>query len=72
MHLKHLIHTLIYLLAVVLVFSAMLYGLNFITGPVIEKNNASDGHGHELSAFVEKPGLVNIGVTATGGEHLCL
>lgn len=39
MNIKHLINTILILLAFALVFSAAMFGLNFITGPIIEENN---------------------------------
>ena len=39
MNIKHLINTIAILLAFVVVFGAVMFGLNFITGPIIEENN---------------------------------
>ncbi len=39
MNLKHLINTLAILLGICIIFSAAMFGLNFITGPIIEENN---------------------------------
>ena len=39
MNIKHLINTIGILLAIVIVFGAVMFGLNFITGPIIEENN---------------------------------
>ncbi len=39
MNIKHLINTIVILLAFALVFGAAMFGLNFITGPIIERHN---------------------------------
>ena len=39
MNIKHLINTVAILLAFVVVFGAIMFGLNFITAPIIEENN---------------------------------
>ncbi len=39
MNFKHLINTIGILLAIAIVFGAAMFGLNFITGPIIEENN---------------------------------
>ena len=39
MNIKHLINTIVILLAFCVVFGAVMFGLNFITGPIIEANN---------------------------------
>lgn len=39
MNIKHLINTIAILLAFVIVFGAVMFGLNFITGPIIAENN---------------------------------
>ncbi len=39
MNFKHLINTLALLLGICIIFGAAMFGLNFITGPIIEENN---------------------------------
>ncbi len=39
MNIKHLLNTIVILLAIALVFGAAMFGLNFITGPIIEEHN---------------------------------
>ena len=40
MNIKHLINTIGIILAFALVFGAVMFGLNFITGPIIAENSA--------------------------------
>ena len=52
MNIKHLLNTIAILLCIVAVFGAAMFGLNFITGPIIEANNAGAAN-ERLNAVME-------------------
>ena len=56
MNIKHLINTIVILLAFCVVFGAVMFGRNFITGPIIEANNkGADNYGKRLLYCYETP-----------------
>ena len=66
MNIKHLIHTVVILLAFALVFAAAMFGLNFITGPIIEENNKGAEFAPLLAVMPDADNFEEITSTLSG------
>ncbi|MGM9642867.1 MAG: hypothetical protein ACI3XI_06625, partial [Eubacteriales bacterium] len=66
MNVKHLINTILILLAVCLVFGVAMFGLNFITGPIIEENNKGAQFAPLLAVLPDGESFEEIDVAAAG------
>ena len=66
MNIKHLINTIAILLAFVVVFGAIMFGLNFITGPIIEANNKGAEFAPLLAVMPEADNFEEITSTLAG------
>ena len=64
MNIKHLLNTIVILLVIAILFGAAMFGLNFITGPIIEKNNQGEQFAPLLEVLPDGKGfeeLENLG-----------
>ena len=66
MNIKHLINTTVILLAIAIVFSAVMFGLNFITGPIIEENNKGAEFAPLLAVMPDADNFEEITSTLSG------
>ena len=66
MNIKHLINTIAILLAFVVVFGAVMFGLNFITGPIIEENNKGAEFAPLLAVMPDADNFEEITSTLSG------
>ena len=66
MNIKHLINTIAILLAFVVVFGAVMFGLNFITAPIIEENNKGAEFAPLLAVMPDADNFEEITSTLSG------
>lgn len=66
MNIKHLINTIAILLCIVAVFGAVMFGLNFITGPIIEENNKGAEFAPLLAVMPEAENFEDVTATLAG------
>ena len=60
---KQCITTFVLVFALLIVFSAAAVGLNFVTGPIIEKNNAARASGALAKVFPNGKGFEEVDLT---------
>ena len=66
MNIKHLLITIAFLLAIVIVFGAAMFGLNFITGPIIEENNKGAEFAPLLAVMPDAENFEDVTASLTG------
>ena len=66
MHIKHLLKTVAILLCIVAVFGVAMFGLNFLTGPIIAENNKGAEFAPLLAVMPEAEGFEEVTSTLAG------
>ncbi len=66
MNIKHLLNTIVILLAIALVFGAAMFGLNFITGPIIEEHNQGAQFAPLLAVMPDAENFEDVTATLAG------
>ena len=66
MNIKHLVNTIAILLCIIVAFGAIMFGLNFITGPIIEANNKGAEFAPLLAVMPEAENFEDVTATLAG------
>jgi Na+-translocating ferredoxin:NAD+ oxidoreductase RnfG subunit len=66
MHIKHLLKTVAILLCIVAIFGVAMFGLNFLTGPIIAENNKGAEFAPLLAVMPDAEGFEDVTATLAG------